>query len=252
MERKASERRANPLLVTALPSEAGAAGPALAMPGPVTPLRPRARAPGVRLGAVPEAPPAPDTARVVVRVGAGGRDSTATAITGAPVGRGAASRGVAALTPQLGSGLLWVRPLIALTFSSRRIRLDSAVAMRMRQLADSVDKHPPADPNADPYVSRPWTFKSGGKTYGIDAKGLHLGDFTIPTALLAFLSMPQGNIDQARANRALMEMRGDILRAAARAQAEDDFRNAVRDLRARRDKEHEEQQQQQPQQPAQP
>ncbi|HVO36398.1 MAG TPA: hypothetical protein VMT21_12575, partial [Gemmatimonadales bacterium] len=64
------------------------------------------------------------------------------------------------------------------------------------------------------------------------------------------LSMPQGNIDQARANRALMSMRADILRAAARSESEDAFRQAVRDLRARKDKER--QQQQPPPQPAQP
>ena len=96
-----------------------------------------------------------------------------------------------------------------------------------------------------PYVSKPWTFRAGGKTYGIDSKGLHLGDFTIPTAVLAFLSLPQGNIDQARANQGLYEMRADILRAAARAQAEDDFRRAVRELRARKDKERQDERAQQ-------
>jgi hypothetical protein len=122
-------------------------------------------------------------------------------------------------------------------------------------MADSIEQHPLADPNADPYVSRPWTFKVGGKTYGLDSRGLHLGDFTIPTALLAFLAMPQGNIDQARANAALMEMRADILRAAARSQAEDDFRQAVRDIRTRKQKEHDEERAREHQgnpQPAQP
>ena len=55
--------------------------------------------------------------------------------------------------------------------------------------------------------------------------------------MLAFLSFPQGNIDQARANAALMAMRADIMRAAARAQAEADFRQAVREIRARKQKE---------------
>ena len=136
--------------------------------------------------------------------------------------------------------------------ASREIRIDSAVAVRMQELADSMEKNPSLDPNADPYVSKPWTFRAGGKTYGIDSKGIHLGDFTIPTAVLAFLSTPQGNIDQARANQAYMAMRADILRAAARAQTEDDFREAVREIRARKEKEHQEQQQHQQPQPASP
>ena len=252
LERHFAADRVNLFLLAAQPPQ-GTSDRALSLPGPSASPRRRARAAGVPLGAVPVAPQAPDTTGLAVHVGAGGRDTSATSAAGATSGRDYFGRGVAALQPQLGNGALWVRPLIDLTFTDRRIRLDSAVAIRMRTLADSVDKHPPADPNADPYTSRPWTFRAGGKTYGIDSKGLHLGDFTLPTALLAFLSMPQGNIDQARANRAFMQMRGDILRAAARAQAEDDFRKAVRDLRARKDRERQDAQQQQPQpQPAQP
>lgn len=252
--RFASDRATIFLLAPAPPQ--GNVAHALVFPGPAGPP-PRGRAPaaaaGVPLGPIPDVPGPPDTMRLAVRVGAGGRDTSATAAAGSRTGRDYVGHGVAALQPGYGNGELWVRPLIDLTFSDRPIRLDSTIAMRMRALADSVDKHPVKDPYADPYTSRPWTFKAGGKTYGLDASGLHLGSFTIPTALLAFLSMPEGNIDQARANMALMQMRGDILRAAARAQAEDDFRKAVRDLRARKDKERQEQQQQQqPQQPAQP
>ena len=114
----------------------------------------------------------------------------------------------------------------------------AVVAARMLAMADSVERNPSSnDPNANPYVSRGWTFKRNGKTWGWDAAGLHLGDFTIPNLVLAFLSFPQGNIDQARANAALMAMRADIMRAAARAQAEADFRQAVREIRARKQKE---------------
>jgi hypothetical protein len=256
LEHRFAADRANIFVLAAAPPP-GTETAALSLPGPSSAPRRPARAAGVAVGAGPAAPAALDTTRLAIHVGAGGSDTTATATSGARSGRDYAGRGVAALQPALGSGAAWVRPLIDLTFTNRPIRLDSAVAMRMRAMADSVEKHPVRDPYADPYTSRPWTFKSGGKTYGLDAQGLHLGSFTIPTALLAFLSMPQGNIDQARANNALMGMRADILRAAARADAEADFRQAVRDLRARKDKERQEQQQQQqqpqqPQQPAQP
>ncbi len=211
------------------------------------------RAPGAPAAApvtLPVLPPA-DTGPVLARPGAGGRDSTTLATRGSRTGRG--PRSVTDYTPQLGDGRPWVDPQTGqVVAASRPIILDSVVAVRMRALADSIEKHPGADPNANPYISRPWTFKAGGKTYGIDAQGLHLGDFTIPTAVLAFLSTPQGNIDQARANQAFMAMRADILRAAARAENAEEFRQAVREIRERKEKEHEQQQQQGNPQPAQP
>ncbi|HXY20288.1 MAG TPA: hypothetical protein VEH83_09870 [Gemmatimonadales bacterium] len=191
-----------------------------------------------------------------VRIGAGGRDTGVVAIARPRAGSGRGVRSVTNYTPQLGDGRPWVNPETGFgsgtATASREIRIDSAVALRMQQLADSMEKNPSPDVNADPYVSKPWTFRVGGKTYGIDSKGIHLGDFTIPTAVLAFLSTPQGNIDQARANQAYMAMRADILRAAARAQTEEDFREAVREIRARKEKEHQEQQQNQQPQPASP
>ncbi len=215
------------------------AGPGRAPGAPAVPL------------ALPALPPA-ESGTIVVRPGAGGRDTTALAARGPRTGRG--PRGLTDYTPQLGDGRLWVDPVTGQEVSSRPIIIDSAVAVRMRALADSIEHNPVADPNANPYIARPWTFKVGGKTYGIDSKGLHLGDFTIPTAVLAFLSMPEGNIDQARANQAFMAMRADILRAAARAENAEEFRQAVREIRERKEKEHEEQQhpQQGNPQPAQP
>jgi hypothetical protein len=213
---------------------------------------PHGRGAGEGPGRVPGAAPVPEPLPPLpmaesgyaapIRVRTGGGDSTAVATRGSGNGRG--PRGVIDYTPQLGDGHPWVEPSGAPQTASRPIRLDSAVAIRMRALADSIEQHPPADPNANPYVSRPWTFKVGGKTYGIDAKGIHLGTFTIPTAVLAFLSLPQGNIDQARANQAFMAMRADMLRAAARAETEEDFREAVKAMRERKEKEHQEQEQQ--------
>ena len=252
LEHRFASDRATVFLLGSAPPP-GPAQMVLSLPGPTvsSPLR-RARAAGAPVGVGPTVSAPEDTTRLVMHAGAGGTDTTSAASRGSRAGHDYRGRGVAALQPALGNGAMWVRPLLDLTLSDRPIRLDSVVAYRMRVLADSVEKHPVKDPYADPYTSRPWTFKSGGKTYGLDAQGLHLGSFTIPTILLAFLSMPQGNIDQARANNALMGMRADILRAAARAESEDAFRQAVRDLRARKDKEREEQQRQPQPQPAQP
>lgn len=214
------------------------------------------RAAGVTAPAVLAPPQPADSGVPAVRVGSGGRDTAVVAVVRPRSGTGRGVRGVINYTPQYGDGRPWVNPETGTgeggATATREIRIDSAVAIRMRELADSMDKNPSPDPNADPYVSKPWTFRAGGKTYGIDSKGIHLGDFTIPTAVLAFLSTPQGNIDQARANQAYMAMRADILRAAARAQTEEDFRQAVREIRERKEKEHQEQQHQQPPQPATP
>lgn len=176
------------------------------------------------------------------RLPAGQRRDSAGAGRGNLAGGGGARGGVgqrtlADLAPAYGNGELWVPPMYLAPDGGRPIRMDSVVAARMLALADSIELHPSADPSANPYVSRGWTFRRNGKTYGWDAAGLHLGNFTIPNVVLAFLSFPQGNIDQARANNALMAMRADIMRAAARAQAESDFRQAVREIRARKQKE---------------
>lgn len=153
-----------------------------------------------------------------------------------PVGRPGVS-GLALLSPRYADERLWVRPLIIPEDGSRPISLDSVTRAWFRVMADSMDRHPELNPNYNPYAPRPWTFERNGRTYGIDAAGLHLGSFTIPSALLALIAFPQGNIDQARASTALMAMRAEMLRAAARAQTEEDFRRAVRGIRERNDRE---------------
>ena len=164
-----------------------------------------------------------------------GEDSLGLA-NGARDGRSRPGR-LLALNPRTGDPRLWVRPMIIPEGGGRPISLDSAVRMRLLAMADSLQKNPTIDPLRLPS----WTFTRDGKTYGLDAQGMHFGTFTVPTAVLAFLPLPQGNIDQARANAALMAMRADLLRAAARAQAEEDFRRAVREIRERKDRERREQ-----------
>jgi hypothetical protein len=235
-----------PLLVVDLAGQGRAPAPA-PLVRYTAPLGGRSAAPVIGRGAAPvigrdSAPAAgrgfaPVTdAAAGLPTGAGGRDSAG------GTGRGTrGARTLASAVPEYGDGRLWVPPMYLPVGGGRPIRMDSVVAARMLALADSVERNPMADPRANPYVSRGWTFRRNGKTYGWDAAGLHLGDFTIPSVVLAFLSMPQGNIDLARANTALLGMRADIMRAAARAQTEDDFKQAVRDIRARKDRERREQ-----------
>jgi hypothetical protein len=242
--RAVPERTQGPFLILDVPAQERLPErlPALRRRAPPPPApAPSYRPPAVARGAAAPIdsvplPPAGGPRRDAAAVGAAAGVPGAGAGPGVPGGTG--RRTLADLRPEYGSGELWIPPMYLPPGGGRPIRMDSVVAARMLALADSVERNPSSnDPNANPYVSRGWTFKRNGKTWGWDAAGLHLGDFTIPNLVLAFLSFPQGNIDQARANAALMAMRADIMRAAARAQAEADFRQAVREIRARKQKE---------------
>jgi hypothetical protein len=152
--------------------------------------------------------------------------------------------GTLGLGPLAGDPRLWVRPMYIPEGGGRPINMDSVVRGRllaMAVIADSLAQQDSMGITHNPYAPARWTFEHNGRTYGIDQNGIHFGSFTIPTAVLAFIPFPQGNIDQASANMQLMRMRADILQAAARAEAEDDFRRAVKQIRERRDRERREQ-----------
>ena len=111
--------------------------------------------------------------------------------------------------------------------------LDSTVTARLRAFLDTTVSDSFALPEGTPQ----WTTKIAGRTWGIDGKWIYLGGLKLPAALLALLPFPQGNIDQARGNAALMRMREDIMQAAQRAATREEFNEYVKELRARKDKE---------------
>ena len=157
-----------------------------------------------------------------------------------PAGDTSGTRGGIGMSPTRGDPRLWVQPMYIPEGGGRPINMDSVVRTRMLVMADKMDsvmRNDSLSPTKNPLAPPRWTFEHDGKTYGIDQSGIHFGTFSIPTAVLAFLPFPQGNIDQARANARMMDMRADILRAAARAEAEDDFRRAVAQIRERKDRE---------------
>jgi hypothetical protein len=177
--------------------------------------------------AAPAAPPAPI-----------GSDSTGVA-GGHPGGWGLA------LGPGRGDSRIWVAPLYIPDGGGRPIDMDSMVRHRLLSMADLMDSisrngGDSLAPNR-PFTPPRWTFERNGRTYGIDQTWIHFGAFKLPTALLALLPIPQGNYGQAQAYNRQMDMRADILRAAARSEAEDDFRRAVVKIRERRDRERAEQ-----------
>jgi hypothetical protein len=123
-------------------------------------------------------------------------------------------------------------------------RLDSAVVATVRRHQDSVAANA-YSPNK--YERGDWTVERNGRTYGIDQNFIRLGKFSIPTALLALLPFNrQANPIEADRARAMSAMRADILYHAQNALNEEEFRQAVRAIRDRKEREHKSQQQRLP------
>ena len=154
------------------------------------------------------------------------------------VGGGGPTQGI---RPSFNDRRIWsspsdivVAPLIPMT------RADSLNVLLQATAEAYVDSMIRANPQSG---RRPgdWTFERGGKKYGIDPQYIRLGDFSIPTALLALLPLNvQANpIGQERARR-LSSMRSEIMEQAERRLRDDDFFAAVKALRERKEKERQE------------
>jgi hypothetical protein len=147
------------------------------------------------------------------------------------------SRVTTTLQPHYGDGRLWVRPLaesprtIARTLTGKTDKqlTDSAVAAMVQTYLDAMAREEAANPTTLPS----WTTHIAGKTVGIDAKWIYLGPIKVPTALLALLPIRvTGNMSNYQYNQQLQLMRSDLFEAARRAATYDDFKQAVKDLRA--------------------
>jgi hypothetical protein len=143
----------------------------------------------------------------------------------------------------LADGRLWVRPLplppkdLAQKLSRTRAELvDSAVHVIVQAYLDSIA----ADPASKNVGLPSWTTEIAGKKFGIDAKNIYIAGLKIPAAVLALLPLAGGgNIDQNRAYNHLMDLRQDLLYAAQRAQTMDEFKQIIREIRARKERERE-------------
>lgn len=150
------------------------------------------------------------------------------------VGGGGPTRGV---RPSFNDRRLWLpESEIIMAPSAPLTRADSIrvmLAERTGAFLDSV-----ADANPQGRSPGDWTFERNGKKYGIDQKYIRLGDFSIPTALLALmpLNVQANPIAQERQLR-LNSMRSEIQYQAARMARDDEFRQAVRALRERKERE---------------
>jgi len=118
---------------------------------------------------------------------------------------------------------------------SRAELVDSAVSQIVQAYLDSIASDP-----ATKDVGLPdWTTEVAGRKFGLDSKNIYIAGLKIPAAVLALLPIPGGNIDQNRAYNRLMDLRGDLLYAARRAETLEEFKQAIREMRLRKERERE-------------
>ncbi len=170
-------------------------------------------------------PPAPESPKVPAAAAPSDNG------TGAMVGGGGPTRGV---VPAYADPRIWSPsdPVPGRAKNSTE-KLDSAIVARFERLQDSIRALGNTRADGD------WTMKGkDGKKYGIDQKYIHLGNFSIPTALLALLPLNiQGNPTTYENSRRIGNMRAEILQQEARATRDGEFNAAVRELRERKQKE---------------
>ena len=150
----------------------------------------------------------------------------------------------AGLRPHYGDGRLWVEPLpetprqmaSAMTGKKPGELSDTSVARLIQTYLDQMAEERAESPTALPS----WTTRIGGKTVGVDQKWIYLGPLKIPTALLALLPIHvQANPTQAEFNAKLQQMRSDLFEAARRSENYEEFKEAVKDLHAQKERERE-------------
>lgn len=184
---------------------------------PEAPPAPPLVAPDEVPAGIPPAPEAPAPATTE-----GGR--------GPVVGRGGATQGI---VPRYDSPL-WapVAPeVVAPRSSAEEIR--EGIAARLWEHNDSLRR-------AQPTGRAPgdWTITKGDTKYGIDQRKIYLGPIEIPTAVLALLPInAQANPQSLDRERALSLQRADIQSQAQRAVTEEEFREAVKRIRDRKERE---------------
>jgi hypothetical protein len=116
-------------------------------------------------------------------------------------------------------------------------RLDSAVTAIVQSYLDSVA----AEPSADLEQLPAWVAEVGGVEFGVDQQWIYVAGLKIPAAVLALLPLPMegGNYFRDRQWEYMMEIRRDIYYSAWMADTREQFKENVRKLRERKDRERE-------------
>ncbi|MEP7065484.1 MAG: hypothetical protein ABI889_05580 [Gemmatimonadota bacterium] len=150
---------------------------------------------------------------------------------GPVVGAGGPGAGV---TPSYGDPRVWA-PTGPTYYApkTQAERLDSAISLRVFAHNDSMALYNSAKQPGD------WTFEKNGQKYGMDQQKIYLGKLALPTALLALLPLNvQGNPARYQNDRMKESQRQEIFLNAQRAMDNDEFKDAVKHIRERKDREH--------------
>ncbi len=151
--------------------------------------------------------------------------------SGPVVGAGGPGEGV---TPSYGDPRVWAPtgPIYYAPKTSAE-RLDSALTTRVFAHNDSMALYNSGKKPGD------WTFEKNGAKYGMDSQKIYLGKLALPTALLALLPLNvQGNPARYQNDRMKESQRQEIYLNAQRAMDNDEFKDAVKHIRERKDREH--------------
>jgi hypothetical protein len=148
------------------------------------------------------------------------------------VGQGGATQGVAPVYSDRNKGL-WVPPAaVATAPKTVPAKIDSTIAASVKAHNDTVAAY------ANQRQPGDWTFGKN-KDWGIDPKWIKLGPVQLPTAILGLLPLNvTGNPIQQQREAQLSAMHQDILYHARTAMNEDEFRQAVKEERQRKEREH--------------
>lgn len=143
--------------------------------------------------------------------------------------------------PGMARGRLWVPPLplppreLARRLTRSHTELvDSAVTEVVQAFLDSIAR----DPRAQGVALPSWTTTVAGTKFGLDSKYLYVAGLKIPAAVLALLPIPaKGNELKAFDRSGVMYE--DLRRAAQRSQNVAEFKDAIREIRERTERERE-------------
>jgi len=115
---------------------------------------------------------------------------------------------------------------------SQAQRTDSAVQAIIFAYNDSVARASGGRKPGD------WTFEKAGGKWGVDGNKIYLGKFAIPSAVLAALPLRiQGNPGESMSDRLSGTRRGEIAEHAASQYHDVEFKDAVKRIRERKDRE---------------
>lgn len=152
--------------------------------------------------------------------------------TGPIVGNGGTQEGI---VPSYADPRVWLPPGPIYLPRTQSERLDSAIAARIQQHIDSLNAYAASQGRAP----GDWTIDKNGKKYGIDQHKIYFGSFSIPSAILALLPIHSGgNPILAQQDQALAFQHAEIQAQAQRAMNDAEFREAVKRIRERMQREH--------------